>query len=405
MKLRLKLLNVRYSPNLGDGLLVDCLEWACRRQLPGAEVSSVDLAGRTAYGDGRQARGALLSTLSALPGPARRLVAGAALRARVSLRLRWFYQRQLRDADAVVLGGGNLFSDTDLNFPIKLDAALRVVAEQRLPLWIYGCGVASQWSTEGRMLFEHAVSTARPIDVFVRDRASETIWDERLARASGRTAKVVRDPGLLAARVYDQQRLPRTAATRIGVGIIAPVVLRYHSDVRSSARALHAWFEQLIVGLLAQGREVTLISNGSPEDTAFGRELYARLRRRFPGPALELPEHRTPRALVQTFTSLSAFVGFRLHGLICARSLGMPVFALDWDGKVGAFMASIGRSDHLYNIARHSPAAVLVALLETHNVALEQESSALDDDLAGITELCTSIRTTLGLEPSVSKTG
>jgi polysaccharide pyruvyl transferase WcaK-like protein len=402
--MQLKLLNVRYSPNLGDGLLVDCLEWGCHQQLPGVEVSSIDLAGRTAYGDGRQARGALLSTLSALPGPARRLVAGAALRARVSLRLRRFYQRRLRGADAVVLGGGNLFSDTDLNFPIKLAAALRVVAEQRAPLWIYGCGVASQWSDAGRALFEQAVAAAQPVEVFVRDRASKNVWDERLARVSGRDAKVVRDPGLLAARAYNERRLPRTAAARVGVGVIAPVVLRYHSDAGASARQLSAWFEQLIAGVVAHGCAVTLVSNGSPEDTAFARELYARLRRRFPWQALDVPEHRTPRDLVQTFTSLSAFVGFRLHGLICARSLGLPVFALDWDGKVGAFMASIGRADHVYDIARHGPEVVLPELLAAARAATF-ESAGLDDEIAGIAELCASIRTRLGLRSSISKTG
>jgi hypothetical protein len=47
---RIVIFNVKYSSNLGDGLIALCLESAIRTALPGAAVDSQDLAGRTKFG-------------------------------------------------------------------------------------------------------------------------------------------------------------------------------------------------------------------------------------------------------------------------------------------------------------------------------------------------------------------
>ena len=65
--MKIVLFNVKYSPNLGDGVIAECLEAALRAQT-GAEVLSLDLAGRTTYGAARHAaRGAAIRLLRHLP--------------------------------------------------------------------------------------------------------------------------------------------------------------------------------------------------------------------------------------------------------------------------------------------------------------------------------------------------
>lgn len=65
---RIVLLNVKYSPNLGDGLLSECLERELARALPDCEVTSIDLAGRTGYPSGYgRTRGTALALLERLP--------------------------------------------------------------------------------------------------------------------------------------------------------------------------------------------------------------------------------------------------------------------------------------------------------------------------------------------------
>ncbi|MEL6386946.1 MAG: polysaccharide pyruvyl transferase family protein, partial [Pseudomonadota bacterium] len=79
--MKLCIFNVKYSPNLGDGVIADCLEAALRRHLPGADIQSCDLAGRTAFGEGlNRSRALAMRTLDMTPGPLRSRVETASLR-------------------------------------------------------------------------------------------------------------------------------------------------------------------------------------------------------------------------------------------------------------------------------------------------------------------------------------
>jgi polysaccharide pyruvyl transferase WcaK-like protein len=385
---KIKLLNVVYSPNLGDGLLVDCLRWGCSQYLESAEISSVDLAGRRDFGASNAARTSLLTTLSALPTPVRRSVAGAALRLKLHFRLREFYRRELAGADAIVVGGGHLFVDTDLNFPLKLAAALDVVAERNTPTWVYGCGVSSSWSPAGRKLFENAVRKPRLVSAFVRDELSQQAWNSQLTRSSGIEATVVRDPGLLCREAYGitERRARRPKA--VGVGIIAPVAIRYHGGGSIHAELLTRWFGRLIGGLLRSGQSVRLVSNGSPEDTEYGNFLINNLASLPPDASIDFPQHSEPRGLVETVGSLSRFVGFRLHGLISAHSFGLPTYALTWDDKIQSFMSSIGRADQCFDVRITAPELVLQRMLADE---LPVNGNTARESLADIRQLCESI--------------
>ena len=49
---RVGLLNVKFSPNLGDGLLAECMEKELAARGGVSKVVSIDLVGRLAYGQG-----------------------------------------------------------------------------------------------------------------------------------------------------------------------------------------------------------------------------------------------------------------------------------------------------------------------------------------------------------------
>ena len=80
---------------------------------------------------------------------ARRLATRIAQAALVHLRLRRHVRTRLAGCDAVVLGGGNLLTDADLNFPMKIAGALDQAARLRLPAAVYGVGANRQWSAAG----------------------------------------------------------------------------------------------------------------------------------------------------------------------------------------------------------------------------------------------------------------
>jgi hypothetical protein len=114
---RLALLNLRYSPNLGDVLLCECLEYGLRKAAPRLDVVQLDIAGRRDFAQGSARRLAAMAMLQRLPRPVRqriaRFVLGRSLR-----RTEPYWQAELATVDAAVVGGGGLFADADLNFPL-----------------------------------------------------------------------------------------------------------------------------------------------------------------------------------------------------------------------------------------------------------------------------------------------
>ncbi|MFT4055007.1 MAG: polysaccharide pyruvyl transferase family protein [Novosphingobium sp.] len=348
---RLVLFNVKYSPNLGDGLLSECLERELAQALPGCEVRSVDLAGRSCYpSEHRRTRGLALALLEWLPVRLRHFLAWTMLSLAIALRLRRHYERGLEGADAVIVGGGNLLTDADLNFPMKISSALAQANRHGLPVAIYAVGVSSKWSRRGSRIFTQALVQNRPIWASVRDDVSQKAWQAHLAGRGIAPAQLTIDPGVLASCHYP--RGPRHPSDRrIGVCITDPLAVRYHSDPAHAAN-LETWYPVALRSLVEHGFEVILFTNGSPEDREY---LHRRLHlwvRQAKGPVVLGRSFDTPADLVTLVSGCDAVVGHRMHACVAAYSFGVPALGLCWDKKLDSFFELTGRSKHMLDTAK-----------------------------------------------------
>ena len=345
---RIALFNVKYSPNLGDGLLAECLEGELRAALPEADIESLDLAGRRRYEPGRPERALALSLLQASPLPVRQAISKVVLGAKLR-QLAPFWRERLRGAEAVVIGGGNLVSDTDLNFPLKLRAAAAAANEFALPLGVYAVGVGDNWSAQGAAMFESAFAAAPMFFGSVRDARSAEIWARRLGPAGVAPARVSCDPGLLAyARYPAPERQPR-AAPRVGLGLMHPASLKYHADQPCPPAAQQTqWTLAFVRACLARGWSVQAFTNGSPEDEVYLRQLAPALVALDGSGRIGVePRFSAPENLARFVASLDLLYAHRLHANIPAYSYGVPHIGFSWDGKLKSFLASVGRSDCL----------------------------------------------------------
>ncbi|MEL6569456.1 MAG: polysaccharide pyruvyl transferase family protein [Pseudomonadota bacterium] len=338
-------LNVKFSPNLGDGLLSECLEQALVGHGAHADTTSVDLAGRTAYGQTMAGRGAVMKVLDALPPGLRNLAVRAPLA--VQSRRKWapHYSTGITGADAIAIGGGNLLSDQDLNFPTKLALALRTCGHCHLPVAFFACGMGGTWTGEGVRRMQGALRACPVRAVFLRDEMSKDRWDNRFAEVSGQEAVVVRDPGLLALDTYGRVRKAAGQEPVIGVGIMSHVAVRYHAEARQSSADLMKWYVDLVGALAAKGAQIVVFTNGASEDNTTLHALQPELAAFGDRVRLVVPD--TPRELSDIVGALNGLVAYRMHALISAYSHGVPSLALRWDDKIDAFLASIGRSDWL----------------------------------------------------------
>ncbi|WP_084395826.1 polysaccharide pyruvyl transferase family protein [Henriciella aquimarina] len=374
--MKLVLLNVKFSPNLGDGIIAECLEWALREADPTISAVSCDLAGRTAFGDGiNQSRRTVYAVLDRLPKPVRRQFVEYMLKHMIRTRLREHYDNALKGADAALIGGGQLIADADLNFPLKISAAVSQARQRNVQVGVYGAGVGGCFSEEGHALFDKAFGKGL-VCTRLRDEISVSRWRKNFAADDIRT---VHDPGMLARQVYGPARGSRRKRPLIGVGITNPSTLNLHADEKTyGKREWRDFFIWLCEALVADGYDVQLFTNGAHDDHVFADFVFAgaegmlrasgRIR-----PARTLTR---PAELAHLIGSFDGLVAHRLHAAIVAYSYGVPHVGLGWDSKMDGFFSTVGRQDFLISDTRPSSSAVCASIGEAMRAGIDEDARA-----------------------------
>lgn len=376
--LRVGLFNVKYSPNLGDGILSECLEAELKRAAPGSTVVSFDLAGRHAYARGTPFRTAALKILERSPPLIRRSIVVALLGRALRVHMRPSWRRALKQMDAVVVGGGNLFGDADLNFPLKVDAALDETRQAGLPAAVFGVGVSDNWSPEGEALFRRAVSGVGLVYASVRDRRSAAIWERRLSQVGVPPARVGHDPGLLVCDHVRRQARGSGSRPSVGLGLIHPVALRYHAPGRYDYHDVTAWFQGLVAACVRRGWHVTLFTNGSSEDDRYLKRIGPPLTRAFqPGFVRCMPRFEEPGQLASFVSGLDLLMAHRLHANCTAYSYAVPHLGFTWDEKLENFFATVDRSQFVCRTAVDAPETVAALGARTMSEGIEAGRHAM----------------------------
>ncbi|MFP3546219.1 polysaccharide pyruvyl transferase family protein [Rhizobium sp. SIMBA_035] len=366
--MKIVVFNVKYSENLGDGLLADCIETTLRAE--GIEVETLDLAGRTAVGTSRN-RSLILNILRHLPARLRRAVVTKALakQLRESSRI---WDAKIAAADAVILGGGNLFQDDDLNFPLKVGTLLDCAARQGKPLAIYAVGVGPHWSEPAKRLFRRLQDT-RLAHLSVRDGFAYRNWLEYFP--SGPVPQIEPDPGLLAASLVSGD-LPAVHKS-VGLCVTEPKILARHASRPALSIPLTTVsdYRDLISHLTGAGYRVTLFSNGAGEDQKLAETVLSSCRAAGIGTAgtLRLADRpRDPQQLLAILRQNSVIAAHRLHACIAAHAMRIPAVGLAWDGKVEGFFREMNRSG-AFAAAGTSPAGIAAMVMRADQEGLSSE--------------------------------
>lgn len=362
---RIATIGVKYSSNLGDGVIAECLEHALRQADPAVEVTAIDLAGRRAFGDGlNRSRARVLTVLGRVPQPLRRLLVRLLLESLVRLKLQPLWRQQLAGCDAVILGGGQLFADTDLNFPVKIRACLRLVARAGLPAAVHGVGIGGGWSGSGRRMLRAAVANARVRAFAVRDAASQERARREFAGVLDCPVTLCPDPAVLVHEAYGVPLHRPGAAQRIGLCVAHPGVLSLHADAGPAAVPVADFYLGMVRVLAGRGLHPVCFTNGAGEDETFLREdLVPRLGQSGLLDRVTIARRpAVPRELVALIGGLDAVVAHRLHASIIAYGLQVPHVGLNWDSKVRSFFAEVGRSAFVVEPEDAVPDTVLVRL-------------------------------------------
>ncbi|MCJ2188386.1 polysaccharide pyruvyl transferase family protein [Novosphingobium beihaiensis] len=382
---RTVIFNVKYSPNLGDGVIAECLEGELRRCDPRLAPFSIDMAGRTDFcsGHGRHRR-RMLATREWLPDPVRSRLIPLLLSPLIRFRHAPRWRRRMRNCSSVVIGGGALFADVDQNFPIKLSQAVDLATENGLPVAIASVGVTNGWSRQGLQRLISRLLRARVLMSSVRDQASAETWNALFGARGVKPAKVAPDPGLLSARQFGHS--PRTASgqKRIALCVTAPIALRLHHEDEHNDRHLEAWMQGVARDLASRGCSVTLFTNGSPEDRLFRDRLRTALS---DTPEVEFAgDFATPQELAHFISGFDCILAHRLHACIVAYSYRIPCIGFAWDRKLRSFFEQTLRGRFVADPRAATPmdiAGLALAAMdegvdaETHGQLVEEAAAAV----------------------------
>ena len=342
-KLRVVQVGLRYSPNLGDGAISDCVAYGLQQKLPNAQVSFLDMSGRQQYGDQIiQNRSLAIKVLSFLPRTVgQQLVSLKLKKVLDGLEPEW---RSDLEADCIVLGGGQIFSDKLLNFPIKVARIVKILEERNMPVAVFAAGVSKNWSARGKKLFQ-GIKRLEPRMIGLRDAGSIDNWRRQYGVSPEPTHTV--DPAFLAASCYgpalDSQNAVGLCVTDFGV-------LQHHSDgsVAGSASDPVEFYISCTKALVDKGRQVVLFTNGEGADEA----LLARVNSALSRSAIAADRYRIepraerPEALGRALGSYECVVGHRLHSHIIGYSYKCPLVGLGWDNKMESFFDLIDAKDY-----------------------------------------------------------
>ncbi|WP_249675122.1 polysaccharide pyruvyl transferase family protein [Pseudomonas abieticivorans] len=353
---------VPFSQNLGDGIIFDNIKNLYDGTQKATNISPLDIAGRDDFETGATSSDLKFRVLSAIPSMGRKPLLALFFYLKYLGVWRKSWRSKLAEADLLTLGGGQLFLDEELNFPLKL-YFLSLTAKQlpALKTVIAFVGVSPTLSPVGRLLFRRALKNFNPQSISVRDEASRQnfirLINPHLA------VKVVPDPGVNSKQCYRVESLPGDQHRRIGICISNPKGL----DVQGRlGRAFHAqtrdYFESLVKLLNQQGYHVSLFTNGASEDELLKDEIHEACAAWV---AVCEQKPRTPSDLVNTINRYDLIVAHRLHANIIAYSLGITSIGLRWDTKLESFFKSINR-EHLFIDTVLPTAVQTVALIDEH---------------------------------------
>jgi len=337
--MRIVIFGLPYSANVGDGVIADCLSDTLRRARPDLTIDHIDLSGRQGFGARTlRNRERALFILARLPLWMRqRLVIWRLGRLLAKLRPDW--QRRVQGADLAIIGGGQLFSDADLNFCLKIAQAADVLAAAGVPVAVHGVGVSRNWTARGSALFSRLFATDLRA-VGLRDAPSRDAWTDQTG-ALGPAPGLTRDPGLLAADCYGAA--PQKTGG-VGLCVTSPMILSYHADSGVAGSTGIGFFVDLARALVARGQSVALFCNGATEDRAALADVagHPDLAAMIAGASVSvLPAPDTPDLLAHVIAGFEGVIAHRLHACILAYAYRVPCVGLGWDRKLESFFASV----------------------------------------------------------------
>ncbi len=381
---------VMHSPNLGDGLIADCMRSALHAVEPTLEIEYLDLAGREKLTPpSKGIRTIVLGALTKIPHWLAEPISSFLVKTQIKIHLAHSIPKKLAKTDLIILGGGQLFGDSNLNFPHKLAFLIREAEARKIPVSIHGVGVIQDWTPRAKNLFARVLRSCSLNFISVRDQDSARNLKAHYASINVDPpfqVLVFPDPGLKAETLKAPSLNIPGEEPKIGLGIVHPTAIAMHSPdgkSPSKGKAITAYIEFL--SRINKAGSIHLFTNGAGEDEEMLDAVWAKASRM--KNVFRTPRFSTPLELVSFMHEIDAVASHRLHTAIAANAVGTPALGFRWDRKVDAYFELTRQSNRLFSFPSQSKEAektILEPLSEITMTTLEKLKPKVEDGVRAL---------------------
>ena len=259
------------------------------------------------------------------------------------LRLNSYFERKLKDVDAIVFAGGGFikFKTQGINYYVEL--IVKIAKKYNKPIMFNSCGVEGYDKTDIRCSrLKKAINDDLVKVITIRDDI-DTLQDKYISNKSTLTSRVG-DPALWTPQCYNINREEKREV--VGINIIRGKIFSdYGNDLTSDK--LRNFYINLIKELNRRNIEWVMFSNGLKSDQVEGEILLKKLGEDINKKLLKAP--KTSKEMLKYIASFKSIFGARLHASITAYSLDVPIVALDWSEKTLVFSKIINKQEKFFN--------------------------------------------------------
>ena len=243
--------------------------------------------------------------------------------------------RAVRRCDMLISGGGSLLQDvTSSKSLLYYLAIIRLAKHYGKKVFIYSQGIGPIDRPSNRRA---AARVLRTVDgIVVRDERSANLLEEigipreKVVITADPVLRMPRVDTARGAEALHKAGVPEQRALTVGWAIReknadSPFVAEVMKSIR--------WLRETC------GAESVLIPFHYEEDLAVCRAIAARL----DGAAVCLQEKYLSEDMLSVIGNMDLLVGVRLHSLIYAAIMGVPMLGVSYDPKCTAFLRSVGQ--------------------------------------------------------------
>ncbi|MCE5286480.1 MAG: polysaccharide pyruvyl transferase CsaB [Pelosinus sp.] len=241
----------------------------------------------------------------------------------------------LSHSDLLISGGGSLLQDVTSDRSLYYYLSIMILAKKLgKPVMLYAQGIGPVRGTlaKGAM---HYIGNMVDL-ITVRDEGS--LGELERLKVTKPPVYVTADP-VLAMHQVDRQ-IGRSILKGTGVSAAAPLVgisVREWKDMDHYKAVLAAVADRVMDEL---GAQVVFIPMQCPEDFKAAELIAAKCRQK----VTVLSEQYTTTELLSLVGNLDLLIGIRLHALIFAAVMHVPMLGISYDPKIDRFLAILGET-------------------------------------------------------------